>query len=271
MSENIQLFTSLNKKLRFYKNAFVLCIFLNVLSVTFGVVFGAYYFNLVLSTSSAADQITFQINHTEKIDSQLNKIKDFLELKSKALTTRENMLEELTLWQELEGLLAQANQPAIDKKNLKNRETSIEYLSQLTNKNRETRAQLFTDWDGLRSKQNRPLLLFVVVAAITLFFGLFLPLYFLRQIALQIQKLKTDLHRAAQDITREWMHALTQFGDQPFKNLDFWLHIILLGASYLGKTSSHPGLQLASELARLIRVELQKNSSNIPADKVPTA
>ena len=264
-------FTTVARQFRFYKRAFVLCFFLNVLAITSGAVFGAHYWKKSFSGQNKSEKLTQNLITSEKIETQLQLIESHLEQKSKVASSRETLLEELTLWQKLDDLRLQSELSAVDRAQLRTRETSMEYVDQLIRDNRDRRAQLFTDWQKLREQQTKPVVLFLIIAALALFFGLILPLYFLHKLGRQIAAVKADLQKSAQEITREWMHALTQFGDQPFKNIDFWLHISLLVATYLGQTSYHPSVQLMSEMARLIRLELQKNSANLNTDKVPRA
>ncbi|MEK6555351.1 MAG: hypothetical protein AABZ31_08935 [Bdellovibrionota bacterium] len=271
MMQRPSLFSSLGRRLRFYKAAFVICIFLNVTCIVTGTVLAVNYWNSSLSGYSTSEKLTQNIIITEKIDSHLKEMEESLEKKSRTSFTRENLFDELVMWQKLDELRLQTQLEPIDKSQIRTRDGSIEFVDRLISENRAQRARYFDEWQNLRTQQTRPMVLLIIIGLFALICGLLLPLYFLRQISNQINELKSSLARSAQDITREWMHALTQFGDQPFKNIDFWLHIALLGANYLGKTSYHPSIQLISEMARLIRLELQKNSTNLNNDKAPRA
>jgi hypothetical protein len=271
MTTKVSLFTSLGRKLRFYKTAFVVCIFLNVTCIVTGTVLAVNYWNSSLSGYSQSEKITNNIIVTEKIEAHLKTMEESLEQKTKAQFSRENLFDELVMWQKLDELRSQAQLAPIDKSMIRTRDGSVELVDRMIAENSKQRSDYFSEWQSLRTKQTRPIVLLIIIGFFALIFGLIVPLYFLRQISNQMTELKNDLQRSAQDITREWMHALTQFGDAPFKNIDFWLHIALLTATYVGKTSYHPSIQLISEMARLVRLELQKNTSNINSDKVPRA
>lgn len=101
--------------------------------------------------------------------------------------------------------------------------------------------------------------LLIVIGLLTLIFGLILPSMIFYLMSRGLNKIRLEIQKSAIEFIKDWGKIRDQFGNDAFKNAEFWLQIILLLGSFSGRMSSHPLAQISSEFAHLIRLELQKN------------
>lgn len=115
----------------------------------------------------------------------------------------------------------------------------------------------FSYWEDLLSAPDKVKQL-IIVGLLTFVFGLVLPMYLFFKIGSMLNDARKELEEAARQIAREWMKQFEKYDEQAFKNVDFWMNALLLGAEQVGRYYHHPIANLGGELARLVRQEIHK-------------
>jgi hypothetical protein len=95
-----------------------------------------------------------------------------------------------------------------------------------------------------------------------LLFGFLFPTLIMWLIARAMGSLRREMHSAVIEFLRGWRSAENAYGPGAFKSPEFWLQIVLMTGQFAGQMSSHPTAQIASELAYIIRQELQRAAAS---------
>jgi hypothetical protein len=99
------------------------------------------------------------------------------------------------------------------------------------------------------------------LAAITLIFGVAIPMIAIALILKALRVAQRTLTTAAKEIVQDWSTALNRYGEEPFKNAQFWVEAVLILTEQFGSQSRHPAAVLGAELSHLVRHELHKSKS----------
>ncbi len=251
----------ISSKWRFYRNTLVTCFFINVLVVISGMCLAVDHWHTALKQSDSQDQLFAHLVSADKLDAAIENLK----------LGKKDATNDFENWSEIKIQLIEMNAAPLPLEVMNSTEAKAAYLSSLETEMRAKKAKWMKDWRGSQSHDAHVVRLIIIVSALSLLFGLLLPLYCFTRILRILVRTKDDLQKAAQNIVAEWLKAAHRFGEDPFRNIEFWLHIVLIAASYLGESSRHPAAQVAGELAHLVRRELKKNGIAFEGDMRPRA
>lgn len=254
-----------------YKRALLVFFAVNIFSVVLSMVLGFEYFAtqkdvrqvLQATTDKMArlDQTLDLINTIGKEGSQKTK----WELRTKEDEAR--LVYELSRWQDLKSTLdylpdVSFNREALSVVATPERQRELNSIREqlLKTKNQE--------WKTLQSQTERghsKTQILIMVGLATLLFGLVLPIIIMYFMGRTLQGIRREMQSAALDFIRSWAEAKAGFGDEAFRNVEFWLQILLLLGERTSHLSSHPVVQITGEIAYLIRLELKKKSRPVDA------
>ncbi len=89
-------------------------------------------------------------------------------------------------------------------------------------------------------------------------FGVILPYLIAKKIQHRLEELKKEVEIQIQNWVKTWIKELNFYGQDAYKNPDFWLKIGLLAVEQAAQYTSHPGVYMGAEMARIVRMELDK-------------
>lgn len=89
-------------------------------------------------------------------------------------------------------------------------------------------------------------------------FGVGMPYMLAQKIQVKIKELKKEVEIQIQNWVKTWIKELNFYGQDAYKNPDFWLKIGLLAVEQAAQYTSHPGVYMGAEMARIVRMELDK-------------
>jgi cell division protein FtsX len=246
------------RRIQTYKNLMVLTIALNVLVASSGLV--ASY---LLWTG--AFQLSNEILSQNQKQTELLKLSETLlqipDLDPKKTLTRESALKELRAW---ENLFAQARTLGLKSANNppddyflnaeKGRSWKAEVKAEVAGLTKAHQAKVL----NLAQREDRMTSAVLWIMALTLVFGVALPLILFSLILNSLRRAQKALAETAKEIVQDWSRSLSRYGDDPFKNAHFWIEAILIVSEQVGQQSRHPAAQLSAELSHLVREELHK-------------
>lgn len=89
-------------------------------------------------------------------------------------------------------------------------------------------------------------------------FGVILPYILIHKIKKRMEDLHKEIEIQVQKWVHTWIHELKSHGPNAYQNPDFWLKIGLLVVEQAAAYTTHPGVYIAAELSRIVRLELDK-------------
>jgi hypothetical protein len=99
-----------------------------------------------------------------------------------------------------------------------------------------------------------------IAGALTVLFGIFLPML----ISFFMTRALLEAKRSYEEMVAQWiakyMYEWQQSGDKPFQNPLFWANMMIVTVEIFGRQSRHPAMQIISELAPLIKKEMNKSA-----------
>ncbi len=96
------------------------------------------------------------------------------------------------------------------------------------------------------------------IGALTVLFGVALPLLCIGFLTKALRKAQTALTEAARQLVQDWSRVMDRYGEAPFQNAHFWIETTLVLTERLGVELKHPMGHLAADLAGLVREELSR-------------
>lgn len=252
----------LTSKWRFYRNTLVACFFINVLVVITGMCLAVDHWHTALKGSGSQEQLFSRLESADKLEVAVQNLKS---------PSKKDATSEFLNWSEIKIQLMEIGAPALPLEVMNSSEARAAYLAGLETDIRSKKMTWMKEWRQTQSRDAHVVRLIIIISALSLIFGLLLPLYCFHRISRILVRTKDDLQKAAQNIVAEWLKAAHRFGEDPFRNIEFWLHIVLIAAAYIGESSRHPAAQVAAELAHLVRRELKKNGIAFEGDIRPRA
>lgn len=251
----------ITRKWRFYRTALATCFFLNVLCIMTGMVLSVDHWRTALKTDANQTQLFDRLDAADRIQVAIQNLR---------LPKKDATLE-FENWSEIKIQLQVIGSEAFPLAALSSNETKSAYLNRLETEMRDKKSMWMSEWRKSRVRDSHVVRTIIVISALALLFGLVLPLYCFSRITRVLVRTKNDIHKAAQNIVSEWLKAAHRYGEKPFRSVEFWLHIVLIAATYLGTSSRHPAAQVAGELAHLVRAELKKSGIEFDSDVRPRA
>jgi hypothetical protein len=251
-----------------YKNALIVFLTINVFSVALSFFLAFYYFGSKRDVGHQQTQTLQQLQLADQTLTHLQGLrKKVAGKKTFQLRTRADeisALETLSLWNDLKNNLVvlglqMSGNDFIGFISTAETETELsrleKELSAKKQSNIETMLLQMKSFDNLTR-----VLLWTGLA--TLLFGLILPQYVLYKMGKTLNAIRLEMQHSALQFIKVWAETRAGFGDGAFKNVDFWMQILLLSTQHMSRLSSHPALQVTSELAYLVREELKKSAEN---------
>lgn len=251
----------LTSKWRFYRNTLVACFFINVVVVITGMCLAVDHWHSAYKSGESQERLFSRLESADKIETAIQNLK----------SGKKDATNDFINWSELKIQLTAIGGAPLSLEAMNSPESKTAYLTSLETDVRSQKLQWMKDWRAAQSRDSNVVRLIIVISFLSLTFGLLLPLYCFARISKILVRTKEDLQKAAQNIVAEWLKAAHRFGEDPFRNIEFWLHIVLIAAAYLGESSRHPAAQVAGELAHLVRRELKKNGIAFEGDIRPRA
>jgi hypothetical protein len=262
------------KQWTLYKRALIAFLALNVFSLVLAIVLGFNFF-FIDGDRVAADQAALRkVFAADEALSQLSAFSAGYD-KLKPLTIRtaqdeQKVLERLENWHNLlkkvEDLeLGLAPSSTFLGSPLVYSAESFNKLQTLSTKLTELKATELKAIQGRLESYSRHSRLMVVTGLATLLFGILLPHFILYLLARGLNKVRVELQNSAYEFIAKWNETRSSFGEEAFKNAEFWLQILLLIGEQSSRLSRHPAFQFSGELAHLIRAELAKKNSHTRA------
>ncbi|OFZ19923.1 MAG: hypothetical protein A2Z20_07715 [Bdellovibrionales bacterium RBG_16_40_8] len=248
-------------KWTFYKRCLVIFLAFNIFSIAVSAVLGFNYFTFKRNLGAKQQA---SLERIEKSDLALNKLAVFqAELSERQhliIRNREDEKKVLTIlnnWQEIKVIITSLNTTPNDI-------PLSDDFSTLAQVSKSLNALKQKELSALRAEltnYNDTTRLLIIAGALTLIFGIILPHLVLFMLARTLNRIRVEMQNAALEFIKNWSTTKASFGDEPFKNVKFWLQILLLAGHQAGKLSSHPAIQVTSELAYLVHLELHKKST----------
>lgn len=252
---------SLTSKWRLYRNTLVACFFINVLVVITGMCLAVDHWHTAFKSTESQDRLFTRLESADKIETAIQNLKSL----------KKDAVSDFVNWSEIKIQLTSLQAAPLPLEAMSTTEAKSVYLSGLETEIRSLKSVWMKEWRRAQSRDTNVVRLIIVVSLLSLTFGLLLPLYCFARISRILVRTKDDLQKAAQNIVAEWLKAAHRFGEDPFRNIEFWLHIVLIAAAYVGESSRHPAAQIAGELAHLVRRELKKKGIAFEGDIRPRA
>ena len=263
---------ALFRKWTFYKRCLVTAVVLNVFSVSTSLVLGIYFFTQKSDLGVEQEMNLSQVNSIDQIREEIQMITN-----SQAIIVKKNWLSpenQKNLFSTIEkwhGIKAQLQNLAITAESVEFSDAlglepySASRMAELDIKLKTLREQKLL---SLKQNLNRFYDLSSVliwVGALTVVFGFILPLLTIYALSRTVNHIRQELQKAVFDFIKDFTKTKLGFGDEAFKNPEFWLQILLLASQSASHFSSHPAVHILGETAQIIRLELQRKSSNSSA------
>jgi hypothetical protein len=252
---------------RFYKNCLIVFLAINVFSVSLAFILAFYYYGSKRDIGVRQSQALAELQKADTAITEAQTLQmQLAQKKSWTLKTRadeEAALAGLAAWHRLSvaaqdlglklnigsftGLIASAeSQQALN-----------DYQAELAAHKGNLIAEMQKQLRGFDTLTRS----LILTGLITLVFGIILPQFLIFKLAHTLNTIRIEMQNSAREFIKTWAETRAGFDDGAFKNVDFWLQIILLSTQHASRLSSHPALQVTSEMAYLLREELKKNSS----------
>lgn len=256
----------------FYKRVLLVFFAINVFSVVAALVIGVNFF--IFKKDMGLQQArTFE--KIENIDLVVNDIialeKQFNHNESRKISltikTRDDelvLLQTLDKWHSIKNRISQFTDLNVNT-NMTVLIWSPETQSELQRLTEQLQLQKASAWQSARERMNAyndTSKLLIITGLLTLLFGVMLPSFVTYLMGRALNHIRVELQNTALSLVKTWSETRAGFGDGAFKNVEFWLQILLLFGSYSNRISSHPAAQISSELAHLVRIELQKQNNS---------
>lgn len=243
----------LMKKIKLYKNIIWTLLFLNIFCVSMGFILGFNYF------------ATKKIIHSQIKDSgQLIQSIDLINHKiSKQFIAKSsnNLILNFELYKFIEDLKAKNQVEKTStlysipfEKNNFNKEAYLDIQKSLNDIKNESINKIIAKNSSLDSSNSE----IIIVAAITLIFGIILPWFFIFLITKAMLLAKKELESKISLWIKEWNENSKLFKEDKFKNVEFWLKIFLATMEQSENFSSHPAVLYSSYVSKIVRKELDK-------------
>jgi hypothetical protein len=264
----------------FCKRCLLLFFAVNVFSVVAALVLGLNFFvfkkDLNQKQKEAFErivQLDLAAAHVSDLLLQMDSKKD---RGSITIRTREDEIEliaRLEYWHQLKAnltKLAQTSEHSPSSALHLNANLSVlvgsnETRAELTRIREELAKLKANEWHLVQERfaqHNNTARLLIWTGLLTLFFGLVLPCFAIYAMGRALNAIRVEMQNTAISIVKTWSETQASFGDGAFKNLEFWLQVLLLVGSYSSKLSAHPTLQVTGELAHIVRLELLKKQKS---------
>ena len=108
---------------------------------------------------------------------------------------------------------------------------------------------------------------------LTLLFGLILPYLLTRKLLELAQTVRHQVSHTVAETVAEWVKAQQRFGDEAFKNPQFWMQVSSLALEAYAPYIDSPNARILSDLVTAVRDEIQKiepkKSENTQSDSRP--
>lgn len=250
-----------------YKTAMVVFLSLNVFSVTCAFVLGINFFSVKKDLGERHSASLQNIMKADKalvaLDQLLHDIQSRTKLEIRSAEDERRVLALLARWQEARDLANQVLPQAIQLQT-----AVLIFNSENQSLIGQMRASLLSvkesEWQNLNTslhKYNDRMKLLITTGAITLIFGIILPLTILYLMGRAVNRLRIELQNTALEFIKTWAETKAGFGEEAFKNVEFWLQVLLLIGQNTSRVSTHPLAVIAGELAYLVRLELQRKNN----------
>lgn len=251
----------------FYKKCLIAFFALNVFSVLLSAVLGFNYFvfkrDLGIQQNTSLDKIEkadLALNLLQTIQNELNS-KPRIEIRGGEDEKR--VLRLLQNWQDLKALTRSFDHIELNSdiaSPLLPSVTTQKAFSEIAQQLHTARQNEIRFMKNQLVRHNDTTRLLIAVGCLTLIFGILLPLFVLYRLGRTLDRMRNEMQNAALEFVKSWSETKAGFGDEAFKNVEFWLQVLLLLGHQAGQLSGHPAAQIAGEFAHLLRVELQKKS-----------
>jgi hypothetical protein len=253
---------------RFYKNAILVFLAINVFALTLSAVLAVRYFGFKKDLGVEQKQLLHKIERVDDVFAAFDDIeKSGTALaKSKGVHTtadEESVLHLIKSWDALKTLstdldthLPHTEHPLLFDE--KTRENFLESRADLLH----LRTQMFSELNLNLDNYHHNQIELILVGIITLLFGIILPQFILYLIGRTLNRLRLEMQNSVKDFLKSWNQTSTAFGPKPFQNVEFWLQILLLAGEQSSRLSGHPAARIAGELAFIIRQELRNSGTN---------
>ena len=250
------------KKIQYLKWAIILVMAANVFVLTSSILAGVYYFHLknqVERQVNASIEELQKFNEIEKALRQLSgpkpkdseaiyeyrkssdALKEMLKSLALELPALSDYLGQSKTWY-LETPKAQEIAVVLDERKLalqQNIRAAIE-------KTRDASIQL------------------IIAGLMTIIFGFLLPIYFFYRLVHALIAAKQTYEEKMAKWLVEYLNGYKRYGEKadgkPFQDPLFWLHLVMISVEIFGPRSHHPIIRMVSELAPLVKQEIEKSS-----------
>lgn len=252
------------KRLKLYKNLFVLFIALNVFCLSLGVVFSISHWLKRDQDYQSSQKLQMEFQLTQAIRHHV----DVMDLnKSPKNKTSVNFkILEYQIWKKWQDYLSLNSSPnptdAFYQKlhpyfvdfELSTEPKKWEELTDFLATHQE---QVLLSTQKLHTKSLQNYQEWILVGLFTFLFGILIPMVLLGLITKQIWKAQKELMKKTshwlEDIKKEHLQR-----DQAFRSPEFWLQMVLISLEHWAAHSPYPILKYSSEVSVLIKKELKK-------------
>jgi Sec-independent protein translocase protein TatA/cell division protein FtsB len=253
---------------RIYKRTLIFFFAVNVFSVVFAIVLAAKYISSHSTLAKKQTHLISQIENIEKTQFALKTLQNKLSQRKKIeIRTREDEKQVLSIlsdWQELRTYSAQIEGVVLNYE-FSSLIDTVEAQTEIQKYDKGLESAKVLLWQKMKaqiSDFNFTTQLIIITGVITLLFGLILPTIISSYMGRALNNARKEMQNAALEFIKAWGEAKAGMGEDAFKNVEFWLQILLLVGQQTSRLSSHPAAQITGELAYLVRIELQKSAAS---------
>lgn len=248
---------SLSRKIQWYKRILVSLFALNVFSIVAGFVIGLGY---IKGSFNYAQIATKKIEEIQRLDTLENNFRQ-IEISTK-IVSKSDELRYFQKWQKLisesapYGIGADWEMAMLDEPSKK------EWINNSVDKIKNIKQQTYSEISKSLTTQTKERRLILLISALTVIFGILLPLILSWFLTKAISRAQSMLIQASREFVKDWRLAIEKGGPEPFKNQQFWIEALLILSHHLGEQIDHPLFKIGGDLAGLVQSELKLARKN---------
>lgn len=255
---------------RFYRRSLMVFLALNIFSVVVALLLAAKYFGSQKNFGEKQRELYSQITSAEESLKDLRKIQATLKgrtrLEVKTLQDEKLILDSLSAWQKIreKATVLKLDWPK-DFSPLIDTSENRTLLAEMTVQLEECQALRLKALAVSLGKYESNVRQLILAGLMTLMFGFIFPSLFIYLIGRALNRVRVEMQKAALEFIRGFNENRSAYGADAFKNVEFWLQILLLMSEQARYLSGHPVALMTSEISYVIRQELKKSQNNSKA------
>ena len=242
------------RRLQFYRRLLHAVLLINIVVVLSGLFSAVAFYTTKSALFHLAQQNHQRLVHLEDLDASLFLAATDSAFEKDSYRRRrhlEDLKEKLERWPDLNlGTLAVAPEAQGG--------LPMAFARSLRDRLAKERATVLEELRAANERIANVTVQLVVVAALTLLFGVLIPAWIFRRLMREVSNARRELETRVSHWVVQWAETYARHGEKPFQDAVFWLEVVTLSVESFAPQSKNPAMGFLAELAPLIRRELQK-------------